>query len=123
MSVPLPPPRPGRLAAVASDPTLLEIVERADGSASTRLSGDLDIVTSEEVKRDLATLIDAGHVALSLDLSDVGFVDSSGLGVLVAIHRHAESHGGSFVVESVPPQVQRLFDITRIGDLLTVTDR
>jgi anti-anti-sigma regulatory factor len=40
--------------------------------------------------------------------------------VLVAVHRHAESQGASFVVRSVPPQVQRLFEITRLGDLLTV---
>ncbi len=102
------------------DPSRLEIVDQANGTAATRLSGDLDIVTSDGVKRDLAALVDAGHVALALDLSDVGFVDSSGLGVLVAIHRHAESNGGSFVVRSIPPQVQRLFDITRLGDLLTV---
>lgn len=87
---------------------------------ATRLSGDLDIVTSDDVKRDLAQLVDAGHVALALDLSHVGFVDSSGLGVLVAIHRHAASSGGSLVLRSVPPQVQRLFEITRLADLLTV---
>jgi anti-anti-sigma regulatory factor len=38
----------------------------------------------------------------------------------VAIHRHAESSGGSLVLRSVPPQVQRLFEITRLADLLTV---
>jgi anti-sigma B factor antagonist len=106
---------------VPTDPTRLEIVDQARGTAATRLSGDLDIVTSDDIKRDLTALVDSGHVALALDLSDVGFVDSSGLGVLVAVHRHAESQGGSFVVQSVPPQVQRLFDITRLGDLLTVT--
>jgi anti-sigma B factor antagonist len=108
------------LAGVPSDPSHLEVVDRAEGRAATRLSGDLDIVTSDDVKRDLAHLVDAGHVALALDLADVGFVDSSGLGVLVAIHRHAESNGGSLVLRAVPPQVQRLFDITRLADLLTV---
>jgi anti-sigma B factor antagonist len=108
------------LIGVPSEPTRLEIVDQAGGSAVTRLSGDLDIMTSVEVKRDLALLVDAGHVALQLDLSEVGFVDSSGLGALVAIHQHAEAQGGSFVVQSVPPQVQRLFDITRLGDVLTV---
>ncbi len=106
-----------------SEPTRLEIVDQAGGSAVTRLSGDLDIMTSVEVKRDLALLVDAGHVSLHLDLSQVGFVDSSGLGALVAIHQHAEAQGGSFVVRSVPPQVQRLLDITRLGDLLTVAGR
>jgi anti-anti-sigma factor len=108
------------LARVTSEQSNLEIVDRSDDRAIARLSGDLDIVTSEEVKRDLAQLIDDGHRELALDLSGVGFVDSSGLGVLVAVHRHAESQGAAFVVRSVPPQVQRLFEITRLGDLLTV---
>ena len=98
----------------------LEIVDRSGDRATARLSGDLDIVTSEEVKRDLAQLIDDGHSVLALDLSGVGFVDSSGLGVLVALHRHAEATGGRFVVRSVPPAVQRLFEITRLCDLLTI---
>lgn len=107
---------------MASSSSLLEIVDSADGRASARLSGDLDIVTSDAVKRDLAALVAAGHVVIELDIADVGFVDSSGLGVLVAIHRHATSQGGSFVVRSAPPQVQRLFEITRLGDLLTVDE-
>ena len=109
-----------RLAGVSNDLSRLEIVDQSPGSARARLSGDLDIVTSEEVKRDLAQLVEGGHHSLALDLSHVGFVDSSGLGVLVAIHRLAEDQGGTFVVQEVPPQVQRLFDITRLGDLLVV---
>ena len=106
-----------------NDPSRLEIVDQNDGAVTTRLSGDLDIVTSDQVKRDLTALVDGGHARLTLDLSAVGFVDSSGLGVLVALHRRAESLGGSFVVQAVPPQVQRLFDITRLGDLLMVESR
>lgn len=105
---------------MTSEQSPLEIVDRSDGQAAVRLSGDLDIVTSDAVKGELAHLVDSGHTALSLDLSDVGFVDSSGLGVLVAIHRHAQVKGGRLVVRSVPPQVQRLFEITRLSDLLTV---
>ncbi len=103
-----------------SEPLQLEIVDRSDGEVTARLSGDLDIVTSEGIKRELAQFLDDGCTRLRLDLTDVGFVDSSGLGVLVAIHRHAEARGGQFVVLSVPPPVQRLFEITRLGDLLQV---
>ncbi|HET6953315.1 MAG TPA: STAS domain-containing protein [Acidimicrobiales bacterium] len=105
-----------------SERPLLEIVERGEGAARARLSGDLDIVTSDEVKRELAQVIDDGDRNLTLDLAGVGFVDSSGLGVLVALHRHAEAKGGGFAVRAVPPQLQRLFEITRLGDLLTVAD-
>lgn len=103
-----------------ADASHLEIVDHSDGRVAARLSGDLDIVTSDAVKRELAQLIDDGNNAVALDLSDVGFVDSSGLGVLVAIHRHAEAQGSSFALRSITPQVRRLFEITRLGDLLTV---
>lgn len=109
-----------RLTAVSSEPLNLEVVDRSPDHATARLWGDLDIVTSEDVKRELAQLLDDGARTLALDLADVGFVDSSGLGVLVALHRHAEAVGGRFVVRSVPPPVQRLFEITRLGDLLTI---
>ena len=54
---------------MTSEHSNLEIVDRSGGRATARLSGDLDIVTSEEVKRDLAQLIDDGHSVLALDLS------------------------------------------------------
>jgi anti-sigma B factor antagonist len=103
-----------------SEPSSIEVIERSTGSTAARLAGDLDIVSSDGVKRELAQLVDDGHASLVLDLTDVGFVDSSGLGVLVALHRHAESQGGRFAVRAVPPQVQRLFEITRLADLLAI---
>ena len=98
----------------------LEILERSDDRVAARLGGDLDIVTSDDVKRELAAVLDSGAKALVLDLGDVRFVDSSGLGTLVAIHRYAETAGSTFTVRRVPPQVQRLFEITRLHDLLRV---
>jgi anti-sigma B factor antagonist len=103
-----------------SEQANLEIVERSGERVIARLGGDLDIVTSDDVRRELAGVVDSGATALSLDLSDVRFVDSSGLGALVAIHRYAEAAGARFVVRKVPSQVQRLFEITRLHDLLTV---
>jgi anti-sigma B factor antagonist len=105
-----------------SEQSNLEIVEQTDDGVSVRLTGDLDIVNAEDVKRELAQVVDAGPSSLTLDMEAVRFVDSSGLGTLVAIHRHAETAGTRFVVRAVPPQVQRLFEITRLDDLLAVED-
>jgi anti-sigma B factor antagonist len=103
-----------------SEQANLEIVERSGDQVVARLGGDLDIVTSDDVKRELAAVFDSGATGLSLDLSQVRFVDSSGLGTLVALHRYAEAAGARFAVRKVPSQVQRLFEITRLHDLLTV---
>ena len=91
-----------------------------DTSTTVRCEGDLDIVTSEEVKRQLAALVETGTGRVTLDLRDVGFVDSSGLGALVAVHHFAEAKGAQLVVRSVPTHVRNLFSLTRLDNLLTV---
>src|SRR5690606_25376410 len=68
------------VSPVASDPSVLEVVDRTDHGVVARVSGDLDIVTSERVTTELARLIDAGHVLVTLDVADAGLLDSSGLG-------------------------------------------
>ena len=93
----------------------------SDESPSTvRHAGDLDIVTSEDVKRRLAGLVEEGSRTVALDLREVGFVDSSGLGALVAVHHFAESRGAQFVVQGAPRHVLNLFSLTRLDNLLNV---
>ena len=87
---------------------------------TVRCEGDLDIVTSEDVKRQLAALVETGSSTVTLDLRDVGFVDSSGLGALVAVHHFAEAKGAHLVVRDVPTHVRDLFSLTRLDNLLTV---
>jgi anti-sigma B factor antagonist len=88
--------------------------------ATIRCEGDLDIVTAEEVKQRLATAVESSAGIVTLDLRDVGFVDSSGLGALVAVHHYARANGANLVVRSAPDHVRNLFSLTRLDDLLTV---
>jgi|RhiMetdeSRZDD1v2_1073273.scaffolds.fasta_scaffold47255_3 anti-sigma B factor antagonist len=95
----------------------------SSGDRSTvRCEGDLDIVTSEDMKRQLAALVESGSSTITVSLRDVGFVDSSGLGALVAVHHFAESKGARFVVRDAPPHVQELLTLTRLDSLLTLED-
>jgi anti-anti-sigma factor len=55
-----------------------------------------------------------------LYLGRVGFVDSSGLGALVAVHHFAVARGARLVVSGVPPHLQKLLVLTRLDRLLTV---
>jgi anti-sigma B factor antagonist len=96
-------------------------VSSGDKSTTTvRCEGDLDIVTSDDVKRQLAAMVETGTPIVTLDLGDVRFVDSSGLGALVAVHHFAEAKGAQLVVKSPPDHVRNLFNLTRLDNLLTV---
>jgi anti-sigma B factor antagonist len=59
-----------------------------------RVRGELDLVTSPEVRRRVHEAVAAGRRGLVLDLSDVYFCDSSGVGVLIASRRLMRSCRG-----------------------------
>ncbi|GGZ25942.1 anti-sigma factor antagonist [Streptomyces inusitatus] len=67
---------------------------RQGGWTVLRVRGELDLVSSPEVRREVHAAVAAGHREVVLDLSDVLFCDSSGVGVLIAARRLLHSCGG-----------------------------
>ncbi|OEV00958.1 anti-anti-sigma factor [Streptomyces qinglanensis] len=68
--------------------------EERDGWAVLRVSGELDLVTSPAVRQHVHDAVAEGRRSLVLDLSDVLFCDSSGVGVLIASRRLMRSCAG-----------------------------
>lgn len=80
--------------------------------------GELDVSTAESLKDQLLAEIDRSDVLL-LDLSEVAFIDSTGLTALVVAAKHAQRRGTSLtLVEPVPSQPRRLFEVTGVLALL-----
>jgi anti-sigma B factor antagonist len=53
-----------------------------------------------------------------IDLSAVGFLDSTGLGVIVGILKRLRTHGGDLAIAGADDHVRKVFEITRISDVL-----
>jgi anti-sigma B factor antagonist len=81
--------------------------------------GEVDLTTSDELRVAVDRLIDDGAGAVVLDLSDVGFVDSTALGVLVSFHRRLDER---LFVAAAQPVVLRLLEITQFTSVLRMTD-
>jgi anti-sigma B factor antagonist len=84
--------------------------------------GELDIATVPEVDRQLQSLSEAGDAHLVLDLRDVSFMDSSGLRLILAWRERAGGYGGDFSIIPGNEVVDRVFETTRVRDLLTFTE-
>jgi anti-sigma B factor antagonist len=85
-------------------------------------SGEIDVATSPELRRTLHDLADREPSTLVLDLHDVTFIDSSGLGVLVgALKRLREQDRGDvLVLEGLQGPVRKVFEITGLTELFTI---
>jgi anti-sigma B factor antagonist len=61
-----------------------------------------------------------GQKDIEVDLSQTTFLDSCGLGALVALHKTATSRGGRLRLLSPQPQVQQLLNLTRMSQVFEV---
>lgn len=83
-----------------------------------RPSGDLDLATVDAFRDAVTDALGGRPSALVVDLSDVPFVDSSGLGVLAGALRTQRQHGGVLVVVHPQPIVRRAIDLVGLDLLL-----
>lgn len=74
----------------------------------------LDAHNSAELKEEMQKLFDGGHKNLLVDLQEVRFIDSSGLGALVSGFKNAISHQGNLKLSTLQTQVKSMFELTRL---------
>lgn len=77
--------------------------------------GEVDAQNADEVQRELLAAMRPG-AAVVLDLSEVGFLDSSGLRALLAARKHAETAAGSFGLRAVSAPVLRSLTVSGLLD-------
>ncbi|MCX7633269.1 MAG: STAS domain-containing protein [Turneriella sp.] len=80
-----------------------------------RIIGDVDLYNVGDLKRAVFGLIDEGEVnSLVVDLSKVNYIDSSGVGALVAAHKKMKTQGGKFALLGPTEDV---FNILKLATL------
>jgi anti-anti-sigma factor len=104
---------------VVGSSELVTSTETSDGKAVVRVSGDVDLVSCHDLRRALDEALEASPHTV-VDFTELSFIDSSGLSVLVEAHKHARDRGGVFVVRNPTPMLRRLLDITRLDSLLVL---
>lgn len=84
-----------------------------DGPVVTvRVGGDIDLQSAPTVAQALERALASGKPEVVIDLGATGFMDSSGLNLLMTVRNRTRALGRSLRVVSERPQVRRLFEIT-----------
>ncbi len=86
---------------------------------AVRLSGDLDAGSAGRLSAEFDRLVSAGAKVLVVDCSEVSFIDSSGLRVLVAASKALEAADGQVFIEGMSATVHRILEITGLLDHYT----
>lgn len=88
------------------------------GRLELSLGGRLDTITAPELEAELNTIGD-GIRELVLDFTDLSYLSSAGLRVILAAQKMMAKSSGSMVVRNVPEPVMEVFEITGFKEILT----
>ena len=95
----------------------------ARGNAEiARLPDRLVLANAAAVRSEIQDRIASGTSRLVLDLGVVEFADSSGLTAILACVNSARRQGGEVALLSPMPRVRALIELTRLDDIVAVTD-
>ena len=95
-------------------------VVQASGVTVVAPRGDLDLATVDEIKRALARVLDGGQSRVVVDLGGVGFIDSSGMGAMVAAMKQARAAGGDLRFCGLQNDVRDIFELTRLARAISI---
>lgn len=83
-------------------------------SALLRLGGELDALSCTELRPVLDALASRGKCAVTVDLSELRLIDSSGVGVLVSLYKRVRANGGEVKFVGVKAQPLVIFRLLRL---------
>jgi len=95
----------------------LEItIDRDSDDVRLVVSGEVDLETSASLREALSEIVSSRHV--SLDLTGVGYMDSTGLRTILVAKEEIERAGGTLDVAAASTIVSRLIEISGVSELL-----
>ena len=90
----------------------------SDGGITLVLSGELDLSTVSMFVEALDALLDGDPVTIEIDMSELSFIDSSGVGAYVTAYRRAQAKGSRLKVGERSGLVQRVLELSGVEEAL-----
>ena len=101
---------------------LLRVDSSAEADTATiTAAGEIDLATVTSLRDAITRAMQQGARHLTVDLDEVTYLDSSGLGTLIGAHKRLVSSGGTLTIRCAQARVLRLLTITGVDRVLTVT--
>jgi len=93
-----------------------------DGTPILDLSGEVDSYNSPKLRERMVSLIDEGKPSLVINMAGVDYIDSTGLGTLVAGLKRASEKGGTIRIICPNEQIYKVFNITGLVKVFQIFD-
>lgn len=97
-------------------------VEKTNDVDVLILEGRLDAASAKNVKSEVNALTKDNRIKMVMDMGEISFMDSSGLGSLVASLRSVNKLGGDIKIAALQDPVRVIFELTRLHRIFEIFD-
>ncbi|MGX9136232.1 STAS domain-containing protein [Rummeliibacillus sp. JY-2-4R] len=84
------------------------------------VSGEIDAYTAPILREKLETVKIQNGIKIELDFSNVNYMDSTGLGVIVTFYKNVVANEGEIKLTGFSNRLKRLFDITGLSEIMNI---
>ena len=101
----------------------LSLSTRTEGDRTVvTVGGEIDVYTAPKLREQLIDLVSSGKYHLIVDMENVDFLDSTGLGVLVGGLKRVRAHDGSLDLVCTQERILKIFRITGLTKVFGIHD-
>ncbi len=86
------------------------------------VDGQLIVGNRHELKQKVLDALEQGEQKFLIDFTSTGYIDSSGLGVLVSLSKKIREVGGELLVDGLNEDLRPLFELTKLDSLFAIAD-
>ena len=97
-------------------------VRKQGGVLVIDVDGQLIVGNRQDLKQRVLDALDAGDRKFLIDFARTGYIDSSGLGVLVSLSKKIRDEGGDLRLAGLNEDLKTLFELTKLDTLFAITD-
>jgi anti-sigma B factor antagonist len=96
------------------------VTDSGDGYVLVSVVGELDVATAPRLRKNLNKALDETRPTLVMDLTEVTFIDSTALGVLIETSKLCDANGGTMRIAVSEPRILKVFEITGLTELFDI---
>jgi len=86
------------------------------------VDGQLIVGNRQEFKQKILDALEGGERKFLVDFTQTGYIDSSGLGVLVSLSKKIRDEGGELRLAGLNEDLRTLFELTKLDTLFAISD-
>jgi anti-sigma B factor antagonist len=97
-------------------------IKKHDGVVVVDVDGQLIVSNRQELKQKLLDELEKGGKKFLIDFAKTGYIDSSGLGVLVSLSKRIREQGGELRLANLNDDLKTLFELTKLDTLFQIAE-